>query len=299
MDAMTFDQLVIFVAVAEREHLTQAAAHLRLTPSAVSASIKTLERFYDVQLFERVGRRIELTQAGREFLGAAKATLAKADDARAVLADLGGLRRGSLTIRASQTIANYWLPPRLLEFQRQFPDIVLQVEVGNTQTVTQAIIEGVIGAGFIEGLIDEPLVASEVVATDRMVVAVDAGNPMARRPGVDLAELVASCSWIMREPGSGTRSEFEAALAGRHIEAGQLRTALTLPSNEAVVSALVGSAHAAVLSASVVEPFRRAGQIAVIDAQLPLRQFSMIRHRERHFSAAAQALRRICIELKA
>ncbi len=75
---MTFEQLSIFVAVAERQHLTRGAAAIGLTPSAVSASIKALEGFYNVRLFERVGRGIELTQAGRVFLDEAKATLARA-----------------------------------------------------------------------------------------------------------------------------------------------------------------------------------------------------------------------------
>lgn len=120
---MTFEQLAIFVAVAEREHLTRAAEALRLTPSAVSASIKALEAFYNVQLFQRVGRGIELTQAGRAFLGEARAVLARAEAASLVLSELGSLSRGKLTIHASQTIATYWLPPRLMAFHDRYPGI--------------------------------------------------------------------------------------------------------------------------------------------------------------------------------
>ncbi len=79
---MTFEQLSIFVAVAERQHLTKAAEALRLTPSAVSAAIKVLEGFYNVQLFHRVGRGIELTEAGRVFLDEAKAVLSRAQSRR-------------------------------------------------------------------------------------------------------------------------------------------------------------------------------------------------------------------------
>src|SRR6187402_554998 len=113
---MTFEQLAIFVAVAEREHLTRASEAIRLTPSAVSAAIKNLEAFYSVELFHRVGRRIELTPTGRAFLIEARTTLARVRSAELMLSELGGLRRGALSIYASQTIASYWLPPVLMRF---------------------------------------------------------------------------------------------------------------------------------------------------------------------------------------
>ena len=83
---MTFEQLAIFVAVAEREHLTHAAEAIHLTPSAVSSAIKNLEAYYGVELFHRVGRRIELTDTGRSFLGEARATLAPSLASRLAIA---------------------------------------------------------------------------------------------------------------------------------------------------------------------------------------------------------------------
>ena len=88
---MTFEQLSIFIAVAERQHLTRAAASLGLTPSAVSASIKALESFYNVRLFDRVGRGIELSRDGQFFLKEARETLARVEAAETVLSELGGL----------------------------------------------------------------------------------------------------------------------------------------------------------------------------------------------------------------
>ncbi len=95
---MTLDQLRIFIAVAEREHLTRAAEALNLTPSAVSAAIHALETRYGVHLFHRIGRRIELSQTGRLFLLEAKATQRSARLAELALTELGGLQRGMLTI---------------------------------------------------------------------------------------------------------------------------------------------------------------------------------------------------------
>ena len=104
---MTLEQLRIFVAVAERGHVTQAAGALNLTQSAVSAAIAALETRHGVRLFDRVGRSIEVNAAGKLFLEEARAVLAGAAAAERALEDLAELRRGSLSIFASQTIANY------------------------------------------------------------------------------------------------------------------------------------------------------------------------------------------------
>ena len=153
---MTLEQLRIFVAVAEREHLTKAAAELRLTPSAVSSAIKVLEDRYGATLFHRVGRRIEMTDGARQFLPEARATLASAKAAELALSELGGGLRGSLTVQASQTIASYWVAPFLARFHDVHPTIDLRLEIGNTQSVARAVLEGVAEIGFIEGVIDEP-----------------------------------------------------------------------------------------------------------------------------------------------
>src|ERR1700761_6004194 len=151
---MTLEQLRIFVAVATREHVTRAAADLNLTQSAVSAAISSLETRHDVRLFDRVGRNIVLNQAGELFLQEARAVLARAAAAETALADLGGLKRGRLSVHASQTIASYWLPERLVAFRQAHPGIEVEVEIGNTAEAAKAVIEGAAELGLVEGEID-------------------------------------------------------------------------------------------------------------------------------------------------
>jgi len=103
---MTLEQLRIFVAVAEKQHVTRAANELNLTQSATSAAIAALEARYGIKLFDRIGRGIALTQTGKDFLIEARAVLARAADATQVLNDLAGLKRGSLSIAASQTVGS-------------------------------------------------------------------------------------------------------------------------------------------------------------------------------------------------
>jgi DNA-binding transcriptional LysR family regulator len=285
---MTLEQLRIFVEVAERQHLTQAASVLALTPSAVSASIKTLEERYGTALFNRVGRRIELSEAGRIFLVEARATLASARAAEATLAELGTLQRGSLLIHASQTIASYWLPGLLVRFHRAYPAIELRMEVGNTESVAQAVMLGAADLGFVEGENCEPTLHVQAVAEDRMVVVVANDHPWADGRTLGPAELSAM-RWILREPGSGTRAVFESALAALGIAPGSLDVAFSLPSNEAVRSAIIDSPFASAMSELVVASDLRVGLLAQANLQLPTRSFSMLRHPSRHRSRAVAA----------
>src|SRR6202453_5049080 len=154
---MTLEQLRIFVAVAEKQHVTRAAAELNLTQSATSAAIAALEARYGIKLFDRIGRGIALTQTGKDFLIEARAVLARAKAAAQVLDDLAGLKRGSLTIAASQTVANYWLPGRIQAFHAAYPGIDLHVSIANTEQVARAVLQGSTDLGFVEGEVDDAL----------------------------------------------------------------------------------------------------------------------------------------------
>lgn len=285
---MTLDQLRIFVEVAERQHLTQAAAALFLTPSAVSAAIKALEDRYDLALFHRVGRRIELSDAGRIFLDEARRTLASVRTAEATLAELGGLGRGALTLHASQTIFSYWLPPLLVRFRQAYPAIELRMEIGNTEQVSQAVLLGTADLGFVEGAIDDSLLAVEAVGEDKMVVVVAPGHPWADGRRLQADDLL-KAQWILREAGSGTRSVFKSALDALGIAPGGLQVALELPSNEAVRSAVMAGSFATAMSELVVTAPVRAGMLALANIELPTRHFAMLRHPARHRSRAVAA----------
>lgn len=284
---MTLEQLRIFVAVAEREHLTQGSRALNLTQSAVSSAIATLEARYATKLFDRIGRRIALTEAGRLFLIEARAVLARAAAAEAVLSDLSGLARGSLALMASQTVANYWLPPLIQRFRREHPGIALSLAIGNTETVSAAIHDGVADLGFVEGEIDDPALAMTKVAEDELVIIVPTGHPWAKAPP-SAAELELG-AWVLREPGSGTRAMFEAALPGLGLMAKDLNLTLELPSNEAICAAVAAGAGATAISRLVAANAIAAGRLATVALPLPKRRFLALRHKERYLARAAAA----------
>ncbi|MGI4744589.1 MAG: LysR family transcriptional regulator, partial [Janthinobacterium lividum] len=209
---MTLEQLRIFVAVAERQHVTAAARALNLTQSAVSNALAALEERHGIHLFDRVGRGILLNENGRLFMGEAKAVLARAGIAETALADLGGLRRGRLAVFASQTIAGYWLPERLVQFHECHPGVELDVQVGNTREVARAVLDGTAELGFVEGELDHPLLEQQEVGQDRLVILVHPSHAWADGKALRDRDLPL-VSWVMREQGSGTRSSLEAALA--------------------------------------------------------------------------------------
>jgi len=284
---MTLDQLRIFIAVAEREHLTRAAEALNLTPSAVSAAIHALEARYGVHLFHRIGRRIELSQTGRSFLAEAKSAQRSAALAELALVELGGLQRGTLTIQASQTIASYWLPPFLVDFKAAHPAIGVVLREGNSADVATAVRDGAADLGFAEGGIDDAALALVTVATDRLVVVVSPDHPLANRKASP-QDLVGA-TWILREPGSGTRSAFEAALRAHNIDSALLTKVLVLPTNEAVCVAARSSRHLTVVSDLVARPHVDAGRLALIGIDLGTRAFTLVRHKERYRTRASEA----------
>jgi len=286
---LTLDQLRIFVAVAERQHVTRAARALNLAQSAASAAIAALEARHGTKLFHRVGRGIELTEAGRLFLSEARAVLARAEAAELALAELGGLGRGRLAVQASQTIASYWLPRHLVAFRRAHPRIEVLLAIGNTAQVAAAVHAGAAELGFVEGAVADPVLSSTNVARDRLVLVVGPEHPWAGRHRIAPQDLVQS-EWVLREAGSGTRSAFEAALEGFGLAPDALTVALELPSNEAVRAAVEAGMGATVISASVAAPSLEAGLLHQVGLALPDRAFHMLRHRERYQSRAADAL---------
>ena len=285
---MTLERLRIFVAVAEREHVTAAARALNLTQSAVSNALAALEAEHDVHLFDRVGRGVVLNETGRAFLPEARAVLARAAAAEAALADMSALRRGRLAVFASQTIASYWLPRRLVAFHKAHPGVELDVQIGNTREAAQAVLTGAAEIGLVEGVVDEPALSQVQVGSDRLAVVVAPDHPWAARRRLAADEL-ASSPWVLREPGSGTRSTLEEAVRQAGADPYARPIAMTLPSNEGVLAAAGGGAGATALSESVAYASVAAGRLATTPFLLPERPFRLLRHKERYRSRAGDA----------
>ena len=284
---MTLEQLRIFVAVAEHLHVTQAAAALRMTQSAASAAVQALEASTGARLLNRVGRRIELTAAGSLLLLEGRAVLARAQAAQQALDDLAGLQRGHLVLWASQTIASYRLPLLMHRFRLAYPGITLSLHIGNTAQVAEAVLAGVADLGFAEGDTDSELLVRADIGGDDMRLVMPVA--WAKAGGGEAAIMLHDLQWVMREPGSGTRALHEQALRALGIEPSALVPVLELPSNEAVLAAVLAGAGATILSGLLVDAPVAAGRLAAVDVALPSRRFSALRHADRYKSAASAA----------
>ncbi|MXP28398.1 LysR family transcriptional regulator [Porphyrobacter algicida] len=291
---MTLEQLRIFACVAELENMTAAARRLNLTQSAVSAAIAALEDRYGVKLFHRVGRGIELNEAGKAFLAEAGNVLKHSNVAETVLKELGGLERGSLRLIASQTIAAYWLPQRLALFHERYPRLQIDVGVGNTQQAANYVQEGMADIGIVEGNVDNPALAQWEIGRDELQLV---GNRDFTSEAIDTAWLQ-QASWIMREPGSGTRSTLEQHLRELGVDPETLDIALVLPTNESVRTAVEAGAGIAVMSSLVTDTAVTSGNLKVAPLRLSPRAFYGLRHKERYRTKASDAFLELAQEVR-
>jgi DNA-binding transcriptional LysR family regulator len=285
---MTLDQLRIFIEVAACQHITKASKNLNMTQSAVSAAVSALESRHGILLFDRVGRSIVLNQTGRVFLNEARAVLAQARVAETALQDLAGLMRGELSIMASQTIGAHWLPERLVAYRARYPGVKLDVRIGNTLEVADAVESGLVEFGMVEGMVDRPAIAARIIAMDEMIIVTAPAHPWASLQAIR-AEALSESLWVLREPGSGTRLAFDTWMKQSGLEIGQLDIAMVLPGNEAVLGAVEAGLGATLMSRSAASTRLRGGLLQEIAFAPVPRPFYQLRHKERYRSKAADA----------
>lgn len=281
---MTLEQLRIFVCVATRLNMTRAAEELHITQSGVSASISALENTYGTALFDRVGRRIEVSAAGEAFLVEAEKVLRQVGSAQRALLDLSNLRRGSVSVCASQTVGNYYLPEIIAKFHVRWPSLNIALHISKRGRRRADAERGQGGdrprRGRLRG-------AGAVQPTDQGRPDLrlrSPDHPWARRTPAP-AELLAG-GWVLREDASGTRAEFMAGLARLGLDLDRLSIQLELPTNEAVRSAVMAGAGPGALSELVVADALASGALVRVDVALPSRAFTILRHAERKLSRA-------------
>jgi DNA-binding transcriptional LysR family regulator len=194
-----------------------------------------------------------------------------------------------LTIAASQTVANYWLPGRIQAFHAAYPGIDLHISIANTEQVARAVLQGSADIGFVEGEVDDASLTAKRIDGDALIVVVGARHPWVGRKKIAPKDLLAT-AWVLREPGSGTRSMFETALRQSGIKLSDLRIALELPSNEAVRTAVETGDGATAISDLVVTQSLAARTLHRVKFDLPRRSFYILRHKERHVSRIEQAV---------
>ncbi len=302
---MTLDQLQIFLAVAEHLHFTRAAEALYITQPAVSAAIQNLEEQYDLKLFHRLGRRVELTQAGELLRQEAKKILDQVSLTERGLRELNDLQQGELHLGASQTVGNYWLPPYISKFKQAYPKIRVYCHLGNSESIALGTFRGQFDLGFVEGPVKSALqvqLHQQFLQKDRLLLVVGPSHPWFERLQIPREELL-STLWVLREPGSGTRQHFEETLHHWQLDPGDLKITLELSSGEmvkAVVEEGVGATAISglmVLKELALHRLRSVQATAAGQALVGLdRDFTLLWHRERFQTRMAREFLRLLEE---
>lgn len=283
-------QLEVFLAVARSESVSRAASELGMSQSAVSGALADLERQFDIQLFDRIGKRLRLSQLGHSLRPRCDALHEQAIELERAFgspSDIGGLRVG-----ATLTIGNYVTVPLMARFMREHPGARITLEVANTAEIARRVANFEIDVGLVEGQLHDPSLDVSAWCDDELVVFCAPGHPFAGRAALSDQDLL-DAHWIVREPGSGTRQAFEHAM---HGIVSDLQIALELQHPEAIKSAVeAGVGIGCVSRLALKDAFRRG---VLTPCNVPgrdfRRQFCFVLHKQKHRSASIQTWLELC-----
>ena len=284
---LTLRQLQIFVAVARAGSTTAAATEISLSQSATSAALNELESLLGGRLFNRAGRRLVLNENGRGMLPQARWVLDAVQGIEAQFGGAGKLAPPQIRIAASTTTGNYLLPKVIAAWQKRERGARFTLDIGNTRDVVRSVVALDADVGFIEGPTTEPQVRLVPWTRDELVVVASPRHPLARGRRKVSLESLRQATWLMREPGSGTREVVEAALMP-HLR--RLRAEGEVASAEAMKEAVAEGAGLACLSRHAVADLVKLRRVVILSTALPPlpRELFLIHHEQRYFTPALQ-----------
>jgi DNA-binding transcriptional LysR family regulator len=286
---MNLQNLRIFFKVASLEHVTHAAEELHLSQPAVTKAIHSLEQEVHLDLVERQGRRIALTQAGRVLRDYAQRLFGLEREMEEALSALRDVEGGEITFAANTTAWVYLLPPIVARFRAYYPRVALHVSILNSHEIVERTLNWTLDFGLIEGdmsHVPESLTV-RLCKYDELTLVVAPGHPWSRREAVLPADM-GDQQLLLREQGSGLREIVEQGLQQCGVFVQPL---FTLPDNEAIKQMVMSGVGAAVLSVlSVRRELAQGDLVRIPVAGLDLRaQVGLVQRVDKHLSRAAEA----------
>ena len=291
----SFRQLEVFLAAAHFQNITRAAESLAMSQSAASSALKELESQFDIQLFDRVGKRLQLNELGRLYRPKAESLLAQATELEQAFSKHSEV--GALKVGATLTIGNYLAVGVMAKYMNTPTRPKVSLEVANTSSIARRVRDFELDIGLIEGELQSPELEVIPWREDELTVFCSPSHPLARKQALtdeDLRQAV----WIMREPGSGTRQSFE---RGMHGLLPDLNILLELEHTEAIKRAVEADLGIGCLSKVVlVDAFKRGSLVplSVPDYRKFDRQFYFILHKQKYRSAGIARWMSLCQELQ-
>jgi LysR family transcriptional regulator, low CO2-responsive transcriptional regulator len=283
---MELRDLEVFLALVNHLNFTHAAQEIHLSQPSVSVRIRRLQEELGVKLFEQVGKKIVLTEAGQLLETHARRVVTAQSDTRQAMDAYRGLEQGSLRIAASTTPGMYFVPRIIAEFKRQHQKITIRLSIKNTRQVEEEIIKNEFDVGFVGGHLISDEIEAFAWRSDELVLVLSPSHPLARMRQIKASDLKNE-TFINREPGSATRAEIE-----KHLPSLRFGTAVELGNPESVKQAVMNGLGIAFLSNSAIETELKAKILVARRVQgIHInRELRIIYRKGKHLSRAAGAL---------
>ncbi|MGM8930292.1 LysR family transcriptional regulator [Salinicola halophyticus] len=291
----TLRQLEVFVAIAQQQSVSRAAEALSMSQSATSTALSELEKQFDCQLLDRLGKRLKLNALGFQLLPKAVALLDRGEEIEELLQGQTGI--GSLEVGATLTIGNYLATLLISDFMQRYPESRVRLQVRNTASIVERIALHELDLGLIEGDCQHDDIVIQPWIEDDLTVFCSPRHPLAREGSADVERLIRE-PWIMREVGSGTRRTLEHAMRHRR---GRFNILLELEHTEGIKRAVEsGLGIGCVSRLALRDAFRRGSLVPIATPQLDLtRRFAFIWHRQKYLTTGMREFLRLCREMTA
>lgn len=289
----TLKQIQTFIEVAREKSVSKAAERLFVTQPAVSMQIRQLEDSFGLPLIEPIGRNIQLTGAGQEFLTHAIAAMAQFKNLEATMAEHVGMKKGRIDLAIVST-AKYFVPMLLVRFAKLLPDIEVTLRVDNRDNILGMLSRSEIDL-VIMGRVPNTLDCEAVpFATNPLAIVSAPGHPLSRRKRMAF-DALKDYPFVVREQGSGTRAAMERLFAQHEMP---LKTVMEMPSNETIKQAVMAGMGLSFLSLRTVRHELAAGHLALLDISgMPIVGNWYVTHlRQKKLSPAAKSFKSFLIE---
>lgn len=251
-------QIEVFLAIAHHENVSRAAEQLSLSQSAASGALKELESQFDVQLFDRVGKRLQLNEQGRQLRTKAASLLEMAEELQDSLTHHGV--PGNIKIGATLTIGNYLCVDIIEKYLKLAPNAHINLDIANTEKITRELLNFDIDIGMLEGEIKHPDLEIRSWRTDNLLCFCSPEHPLAKLNTIT-PDALCEATWILREIGSGTRQTFDKAMA-HYLP--KLNIALELEQTEAIKRAVHKQLGISCLSEIALEEDIQSGNLVAL-----------------------------------
>lgn len=280
---MTIRDLEIFIAVAETGQMGKAARELYISQPTVSHAIMQMEEEYHVKLFERLSKKLYITETGKEFLGYARHMISTYHEMEKFLHHAS--RQRNLQVGASLTVGSFFLSDIITRFEQENPNINIQVYIDNSTNITQKISLGTLDIAVIEGTVKNKDIISRDVYEDEMVLICGKNHPFATMDSINLSD-IAGKDFVLREEGSGTREFLTDLIEERNIP---IVAKWICHSSDSIINIVAAGQGVSILSKSLLTHQDDVKQLTIRD--LPLRRsFKIIYHKDKFLSSPLEKL---------